>query len=67
MLRAAGVDYDVRKDYPYSVYGEVEFDVPLGTTGDCFDRYLVRIEEVMKQSMRILRQCFKQVRPTARS
>lgn len=58
--RAAGVDYDVRKDYPYSIYPEVEFDVPLGTTGDCFDRYLVRIEE-MKQSIRILRQCAKQV------
>jgi NADH-quinone oxidoreductase subunit D len=53
--RAAGIDYDVRKDHPYSVYGEFEFDVPLGTTGDCLDRYLVRIEEI-KQSMRILRQ-----------
>lgn len=53
--RAAGIDYDVRKDHPYSVYGEFEFDVPLGTTGDCLDRYLVRIEEI-KQSLRILRQ-----------
>jgi NADH-quinone oxidoreductase subunit D len=60
IARAAGVDYDVRKDYPYSIYPEVEFDVPVGTTGDCYDRYLVRLEE-LKQSIRILRQCLKQI------
>ncbi|MBK7535740.1 MAG: NADH-quinone oxidoreductase subunit D [Myxococcales bacterium] len=60
IARAAGVDYDVRKDYPYSVYPELDFDVPVGTTGDCFDRYLVRIEE-MKQSIRILRQCIARI------
>ncbi len=60
IARACGVDYDVRKDYPYSIYPEVEFDVPLGTTGDCFDRYLVRVEEI-KQSIRILDQCAKQI------
>ena len=60
IARAAGVDYDVRRDYPYSVYPEVEFDVPLGTTGDCYDRYLVRLEE-LKQCIRILRQCLVQI------
>jgi NADH-quinone oxidoreductase subunit D len=60
IARAAGVDYDVRRDFPYSVYPELEFDVPLGTTGDCYDRYLVRLEE-LRQCMRILRQCLKQI------
>ena len=55
ILRAAGVDYDVRKDFPYSIYPELEFDVPVGTTGDCYDRYLVRLEE-LRQCIRILRQ-----------
>ncbi len=60
IARACGVDYDVRRDFPYSVYPELEFDVPLGTKGDCYDRYLVRVEE-LKQSIRILRQCLKQI------
>jgi NADH-quinone oxidoreductase subunit D len=52
IARACGVDYDVRKDYPYSVYPELEFDVPLGTTGDCFDRYLVRIPSAQRGDAR---------------
>ncbi|HUJ62829.1 MAG TPA: NADH-quinone oxidoreductase subunit D [Kofleriaceae bacterium] len=60
IARACGVDYDVRRDYPYSIYPELEFDVPLGTTGDCLDRYLVRLEEI-KQSIRMLRQCLAQI------
>lgn len=64
-LRACGVKYDVRRDEPYSVYPELEFDIPVGrgevgTLGDCFDRYIVRIYEI-KQSCRILRQCFQQI------
>jgi NADH-quinone oxidoreductase subunit D len=59
-LRACGVDYDIRKDSPYLVYDRLEFDVPVGTEGDCFDRYLVRIEEI-HQSIRILRQCVEQI------
>jgi NADH-quinone oxidoreductase subunit D len=60
IARSCGVDYDVRRDHPYSVYPELEFDVPLGTTGDCYDRFLVRVEEI-KQSIRILRQCLTQI------
>lgn len=55
-LRSAGVDYDVRKDHPYFAYGEVDFDVPVGSTGDNYDRYLVRMEEIL-QSIRIVDQC----------
>jgi len=64
-LRGSGVAYDVRRDDPYSVYPELDFDVPvgrgeMGTVGDCFDRYIVRIEE-LKQSCRIIRQCLRQM------
>jgi NADH-quinone oxidoreductase subunit D len=54
-LRAAGVDYDVRVTAPYSSYEDFEFDVPVGTTGDTYDRFLVRQEEI-RQSLRIIRQ-----------
>jgi NADH-quinone oxidoreductase subunit D len=55
MLRASGVAYDVRKDFPYLDYETYDFDVPIGTNGDVYDRYLVRMEE-MRQSIRILEQ-----------
>ncbi len=61
-LRATGVDYDVRKTFPYHKYGEVEFDVVLGSRGDNYDRYRVRMEE-MRQSIRIVDQCLAQMAP----
>ncbi len=60
-LRAAGVDYDVRVHTPYSSYEEFEFDIPVGSTGDCYDRFLVRNQE-MWQSLRIIEQAMRKVR-----
>jgi NADH-quinone oxidoreductase subunit D len=61
-LRATGHPYDVRKANPYLVYDRLEFDVPVGSNGDTFDRYLMRVEE-LRQSDRIVRQCFQQMAP----
>jgi len=60
LLRASGVNYDVRKAFPYSSYEEFDFEVPLGTKGDNYDRFLVRFEE-MRQSIRIVEQCLKRM------
>src|SRR5215469_6131489 len=59
-LRGSGVDWDLRKKQPYLCYKDLEFDVPVGSVGDCYDRYLVRMEE-MRQSVRILEQCIKKI------
>ena len=56
MLRGSGIAWDLRKKQPYEVYGELDFDIPVGTNGDCYDRYLVRVEE-MRQSARLIKQC----------
>ena len=60
-LRAAGVDYDVRTQNPYSSYEEFDFEVPVGSTGDCYDRYLVRNEEIW-QSLKLIEQAYKKVK-----
>lgn len=59
-LRGSGVEYDLRKAHPYLVYDRLKFDVPVGSVGDCYDRYLVRLEEC-RQSVRLLHQCLDQL------
>ncbi|MGE5202570.1 MAG: NADH-quinone oxidoreductase subunit D [Acidobacteriota bacterium] len=60
MLRASGVPWDLRKSQPYEVYAEMDFDIPVGKNGDCWDRYLVRMEE-MRQSLRIMKQALEKM------
>ena len=58
MLRGSGIDWDLRKKQPYEVYDKIKFDIPIGKTGDSYDRYLVRMEE-LRQSNKIIKQCVK--------
>ncbi len=60
MIRAAGIPWDIRKSQPYDVYDRMQFDVPVGTRGDCYDRVMVRLEEV-RQSARIMKQCLNEM------
>ncbi len=60
MLRGSGIAWDLRKSQPYEIYDELEFDIPVGKNGDCYDRYLCRMEE-MRQSLRIIKQCIGQL------
>ncbi len=60
MIRGAGIAWDLRKSQPYDVYDRMEFDIPVGTKGDCYDRFMVRVEEVY-QSARIMRQCLNEM------
>ncbi|KAL0952189.1 hypothetical protein HGRIS_008800 [Hohenbuehelia grisea] len=64
MLRGSGVPWDLRKVAPYDKYDEVEFDVPVGTNGDCYDRYMCRVQE-MRESLRIINQCLNKITPGA--
>ena len=58
MLRGSGIEWDVRKKQPYDAYAQMDFDIPVGVNGDCYDRYLVRVAE-MRESVRIIQQCVK--------
>jgi NADH-quinone oxidoreductase subunit D len=60
MIRAAGIPWDIRRSQPYDVYDRMEFDIPVGTRGDCYDRFMVRVEEV-RQSARIMKQCLSEM------
>ncbi|VAW88214.1 NADH-ubiquinone oxidoreductase chain D [hydrothermal vent metagenome] len=61
MLRGSGIEWDLRKKQPYEVYDQLDFDIPVGVTGDCYDRYLVRVEE-MRESNKIIKQCIDWLR-----
>jgi NADH-quinone oxidoreductase subunit D len=62
MLRGSGVAWDLRRSQPYECYDELDFQIPIGKNGDCYDRYLVRIEE-MRQSVKIIKQCIEKMPP----
>src|SRR6516225_4093338 len=61
MMRGSGAAWDLRKAQPYECYAELDFDIPIGKNGDCYDRYCIRMEE-MRQSVRIMRQCIDMLR-----
>jgi NADH-quinone oxidoreductase subunit D len=61
MVRGSGAPWDLRKSQPYECYEELEFDIPIGKNGDCYDRYCIRMEE-MRQSVRIMKQCIAKLR-----
>ena len=61
-LRASGVPWDLRRSQPYEVYEQLEFDIPVGRNGDCYDRYLVRMQE-MRESVKIIHQCLAKMKP----
>lgn len=60
MLRGSGIEWDLRKNQPYEIYDQIPFDVPVGVTGDCYDRYLIRMNE-MRQSLRIISYCLNNI------
>jgi NADH-quinone oxidoreductase subunit D len=64
MVRGSGAAWDLRKAQPYEVYSELDFDIPVGKNGDCFDRYCIRMEE-MRQSVRVMKQCIAKLREPA--
>jgi NADH-quinone oxidoreductase subunit D len=64
MVRGSGAAWDLRKAQPYECYSELDFDIPIGKNGDCFDRYLIRMEE-MRQSTKIMKQCLEKLRSPA--
>src|SRR3546814_2214389 len=61
MIRAAGIPWDLRKSQPYDVYDRMEFDIPVGTNSDCYDRFMVRVKEVY-ESAKIIKQCLAEMR-----
>ena len=60
MVRGSGAAWDLRKSQPYECYEEIDFDIPIGKNGDCYDRYLIRMEE-MRQSVKIMKQCIEKL------
>jgi NADH dehydrogenase (ubiquinone) Fe-S protein 2 len=60
MLRGSGINWDLRKTQPYDVYDKMQFSIPVGTNGDCYDRYLIRVQE-MRESLKIIQQCLNEI------